>query len=158
MTLATRCPPGRRRSESSDFPPVPSFSRSPPAAAPVSEARRRRSSGGAVTTRQAVRRLAPVHNPQLPATLQRPGRRSTRRQDFPKNTGGNVSVTTGFIIFARAKFTLTGPMRHQRFLLLVICHSPLFSVSPLQALGPRPLKGTSLTTESRPLDVHSVVV
>jgi len=41
MTVATRRPPGRRRSESPEFPPVPSCSRDLPAAAPVTEARRR---------------------------------------------------------------------------------------------------------------------
>jgi len=109
MTLVTTRPPGRRRSESPEFPPTTSPSRSPPAAAPVSVTRRRRRIGGAVTTRQAARRLAPVRNPQSPATLQRPGRRSTRRQDFPKHNGGNVeavSVTTVFVIFPVPKLHL----------------------------------------------------
>jgi len=83
MTLATRHPPGRRRSESPAFPPVPSLPPSLPAAAPVSEACQSRCSGGAVITRQAAQRLAPAHNRESPASLQRPVRRSTRRQDFP---------------------------------------------------------------------------
>jgi len=92
MTLATRRPPGRRRSESPEFAPVPSCSRSLPAAAPGSEALQSRCSGGAIMTRQAARRLAPVRNQESPASLQRPGRRSTRGQDFPKDTYGNSDV------------------------------------------------------------------
>jgi len=138
MTLATRRPPGRRRSEFPEFPPVPSCSWSPPAAAPVSEARRSRCSGGAITTRQAARRLAPVCSSQLPATLQRPGRRSTRCQDFPKNTRGNVDVvseTTVFVIFARAKFYTYSTYKTAEIFLPVIL--PLTSILHLPPPGSR---------------------
>jgi len=94
-SLAMRRPPGRRRSESPEFPPVPSCSRSPHAAAPVSEARQSRCSVGAVMMRQAAWRLAPARNLESPANLQRPGRRSTRRQDFPKDTCGSRTHAEG---------------------------------------------------------------
>jgi len=89
MTLATRRPPGRRRSESPVFAPVPSCSRDLPAAAPVAEARQNRCSGSALTTRQAARRLAPGSNQESAARLQGPVRRSTRRRDLTKATCGS---------------------------------------------------------------------
>jgi len=79
---------GRRRSESPEFPPVPSGSRDLPAAAPVMEARRSGRSGSAATTREAARRLAPEPDQLSAASLQELVRRSTRRQDLTKDTFG----------------------------------------------------------------------
>jgi len=136
MTLAMRRPPGRWRSESPEFAPVPSVPPSLPAAAPVAETRQSRCSGGAVITRQVARRLAPARNHESPAGLQRPVWRSIRRQDFPKDTCGNIDgeILDHSVCYFCHCILLANPLDSE---MLLLCELPLTSTLRLPPPGSR---------------------